>query len=104
MPSTPFGGIVHIVNVGGSKARPLYKHIDCEFYGNVEKRGVHYTLFSWYCPLAYKTPEEQCKTCVKTITYVSKALGDPLIKQAVVDDPDLPFVSGVDFQVKLSCF
>jgi hypothetical protein len=54
-----FGWIVHIVNVGGSKARPLYAHIDRQFCGNVEKRGVHYTLFSWFCSLAHKTPEEK---------------------------------------------
>ena len=98
-----FGGIVHVVNVGGSKARLLYKQIDCEFCGNVEKR-VHYTLFSWYCSLAYKTPVEQYEACVKTITYAREALGDPSIKQAVVDNPDLPFLPEVDFQVKLSCF
>ena len=69
-----FGGIVHVVNVGGSKARPLYKHIDREFCGNVEKRGVHYTLFSWYCSLAYKTSEEQYEAHVKTITYASEDL------------------------------
>jgi hypothetical protein len=39
----------------------------------------------------------------KKVTYASEALGDPSIKQAVVNDPDLPFVPGVHFEVKLSC-